>query len=69
MKPSAVAVLRLLQLRGERGATSLDGFRLAGTSRMAARVAELRAAGHRIESITETTGRGAWVARYRLVKE
>lgn len=65
MKPSAVRVLTILQERGAYGATDRDGLLYARTSRMAARVWELRKAGYQITTSYETV-RGARFARYRL---
>ena len=65
LKPSADAVLRVLRERGAHGATDRDGLLYAHTSRMAARVHELRRMGYRITTTYETK-RGVRYARYRL---
>lgn len=66
MKPSALAVLRLLRERPE-GITALEALADAGTFRLAARVGELRAEGWPVESRDERTASGARISRYRLV--
>ena len=68
MKPQTADVLALLALRGEAGVTPLEALRLVGTMRLAARVAELRAAGHDIRTATVKTPEGAHVARYTLAR-
>ena len=65
------AILRLLTERPE-GITQLDALRPvwdggAGCFRLAARIADLRAAGHDIQSEMVTTDSGKRVARYTLV--
>ena len=65
MKPSAEAVLRLLEARPE-GVTSLDALYAGCGSRLAGRVHELRAEGHDVTSTYETTANGARIVRYRL---
>jgi len=65
VKPSNEAVLVLLQKRGAYGATDRDCLLYAHTSRAAARVWELRQAGHEITTTLETK-RGVRYARYRL---
>ena len=62
------AVLRLLKLRGPVGLTPLEALREVGTFRLAARVYELRRAGHIIDQQRYTTPGGSRVARYVLVK-
>ena len=64
MKPSTARVRALLILRGAQGLTPLEALRYAGTMRLAARVAELRAMGDRITTTTVRTPEGAHVARY-----
>ena len=63
MKPQTGATLVLLRVRGEDGLTPDQARRWAGTDRLAARVAELRAEGHHIETIRETV-KGKTFARY-----
>ena len=66
MKPTQTdAILRLLTERPE-GITALDALREAGSLRLAARIADLRAAGNDIRSEMVTTESGKRVARYRL---
>ncbi len=59
-------VLDLLRQAGSRGITPLDGFELAHSWRLAARIHELRELGYTIETTVERTPGGAKVARYRL---
>jgi len=59
------AILRLLRDRPE-GITALDALREAGSLRLAARIADLRAAGHDIRSELIKTESGKTVARYTL---
>ena len=66
MKPSAEAVLALLRRRGQAGVTQLDALSAVGTMRLGARVWELRAAGHDIETKMVTMPSGACVARYTI---
>lgn len=63
MKPQTGATLVLLRVRGKDGLTPDEARRWAGTDRLAARVAELRAEGHEIETRRETV-RGKTFARY-----
>jgi hypothetical protein len=65
VKPQTGATLVLLRVRGEDGLTPDQARRWAGTDRLAARVAELRAEGHDIETVRETV-RGKTFARYVL---
>jgi hypothetical protein len=58
-------ILRLLIERPE-GITALDALREAGSFRLAARIADLRAAGNAIASEMVTTESGKRVARYYL---
>lgn len=60
------AVLALLRQRGPAGLTPLEALELVGTMRLAARIADLRAMGHDIETQTYTTKSRARVARYVL---
>ena len=57
------AILKLLEERPG-GVTSLDALNVVGSFRLAARIRELREAGHHIETVDEN-GHG----RYRLVRE
>lgn len=63
------AILRLLLERGDRGITAFDALEHAGSLRLAARIADLRANGHRIETRDETTGSGKRIARYVLQRD
>jgi hypothetical protein len=63
------AVLRLLRARGAEGLTPLEALREVGTFRLAARIRDLRTAGHRIEREWVTTSGQSRVARYVLVEE
>lgn len=63
----ADTVLAWMRLHPETGITSMDAIRLMGCTRLAARIAELRAAGNTIVATSETTN-GARYARYRLVR-
>lgn len=67
MKPQNEAVLRLLRERG--AITAIDALAAVGSFRLAGRIHELRADGHRIESETVTTANGKRVARYRLIEK
>lgn len=66
MKPSSRAVLDFLRTHPE-GLTSQTAFRALHCTRLAARVADLRADGWRIESVPETDGKSRW-ARYYLIE-
>lgn len=68
MKPSSAAVLDLLRRRPF-GVTALEALTEAGTFRLAARVADLKAAGFviRTEMVRTTTGKS--VARYVLEEQ
>lgn len=59
-------VLALLRERGERGVTPMLALEVVGSMRLAARVSDLRAAGHDIRTDTAVTGTGKHVARYVL---
>lgn len=63
MKPQTGATLVLLRVRGEDGLTPDEARRWAGTDRLAARVSELRAEGHDIETTWQTVN-GKRFARY-----
>jgi hypothetical protein len=64
----SAAILALLRERREEGLTSLDALRLVGSFRLAARIADLHAAGHEITSTMEPLPNGKRIARYRLVE-
>jgi hypothetical protein len=66
MKPSTAACLALLREQGVDGVTPALALTEAGTMRLAARIAELRAEGHDIVNIGWTTPTGRHVARYVL---
>lgn len=66
MKPGTRAILELLTAAGSGGLTPMDALREAACFRLAARVAELRAAGHDIATEWETDGDGTRWARYVL---
>ena len=69
MKPSNARVLALLRERGEHGATDRDALLYAHTSRLAARIHELRYLhGFSITGTLETKF-GARYARYVLNEE
>ena len=67
LKPQAREVLHFLALRGKDGATPAEARAAIACDRLAARVHELRAVGHPIESVYERTPAGARVARYYLI--
>jgi hypothetical protein len=58
-------ILRMLR-DSPNGITSMDALREAGCFRLAARIADLKAAGHDISSEMVTVESGKRVARYRL---
>ena len=58
----------LLHLKRERGITPLEALRRYGCFRLAARIAELRAAGHDILTQRVEVRGGKNVARYRLIR-
>ncbi len=60
-------ILDFLEYRGERGITALDALGEEGVLRLAARIADLRAAGHVIVTRPERTPNGARIARYVLI--
>jgi hypothetical protein len=60
-------LLDLLRANGERGVTPREALDEIGTMRLAARIRELREAGHDIESRTAVTAGGARVSRYVLL--
>jgi hypothetical protein len=66
MKPSTAQVLALLREQGVDGVTPALALTEAGTMRLAARVAELRADGHDIVNIGWTTSSGKRVGLYVL---
>ena len=59
-------ILRLLQQRGPMGLTALEILEECGSFRAAARIEELRKAGHEIETRTEKIPSGKRIARYIL---
>jgi len=59
-------ILALLRERGRLGLTPKEALAEVGTMRLAARIADLRAAGHLISTETFTTPNRARVARYVL---
>ena len=68
MKPQSAEVLHLLRASGLNGVTQQDAIRFCQCYRLAARIADLRADGHVIESTSETY-QGRRFARYRLVPD
>jgi hypothetical protein len=68
VKPSDVAVLDLLRLRGAAGITDRDALLYAHTSRLAARIFDLKAEGFRIGDEYEVR-HGFRYKRYRLIEE
>ena len=63
----AAVILQMLR-ENPQGITSLDALRACGTLRLAARISDLKAAGHEIESVMVTLENGKRVARYRLLR-
>lgn len=61
-------VLRALRLVGPAGLTQKEAYGLCDTTRLAARIGELRGEGHPIETRWERKGRRKW-ARYVLVEQ
>ena len=68
MKPQSAEVLHLLRASGLNGVTQQDAIRFCQCYRLAARISDLRADGHVIESTSETY-QGRRFARYRLVPD
>ena len=66
MKPSSAAVLELLEARGSAGVSALEALDEAGSFRLAARIADLRADGVQIDAELEASPDGKRYARYRL---
>lgn len=62
-------VLELLRVRGDLGLTSLEALQLVGSFRLAARIADLHAAGYAISAEMIALPNGKRVARYRLEAE
>ena len=60
------SILALLRDHGSDGVTPYDAMMLAGCMRLAARINDLRRAGHDIETKTLTLSGGKHVARYVL---
>lgn len=69
MKPQTSRVLSELRWRGARGLSPNEARLLIGTDRLAARVAELREAGHVVTTTREHNLGDGTHARYRLVEE
>jgi hypothetical protein len=67
VKPQTAAVLALLRARPA-GVTHLDALYAGCGSRLAARVAELRAEGYIVRADLERTPNGARIAVYRLTE-
>lgn len=67
MKASSLAVLNALRERGPRGLSDLEALEACGTSRLAARIWDLRAEGYVIEAHTVTAPNGKRFSRYVLV--
>jgi hypothetical protein len=63
--PQTRRILSLLRERRD-GVTPLDALNVVGSFRLAARIKELRDAGHDIRTEIETTDNGKRVARYIL---
>ena len=61
------AILRLLRDNPD-GITAMDALHECGSFRLAARIADLRAAGNDISAEMVTTDSGKRVARYRLAR-
>jgi hypothetical protein len=59
-------ILELLRWARDDGITAMDALRDASCFRLAARISDLRVAGHDITSTMETLPGGKRVARYRL---
>ena len=68
MTPQAQRVLRYLE-KNPAGLTPLDGLHRLGTFRLAARIYELRSAGHRVRSRLVPLSGGGRVALYTLEKK
>ncbi len=68
MKPSTAATLALLRERPQ-GITAIDALSAVGSFRLAARIAELKAAGYVIRAETIRTGTGKRIARYFLEEQ
>lgn len=62
------AILALLRERPQ-GLTAIDALSAVGSFRLAARIADLRAEGHNIESEWMTTATGKRIVRYILVQK
>jgi Helix-turn-helix domain len=62
-------LLDLLRSQGEEGVGFYEALDIVGTSRLAARIKDLRDAGHDIETQWETTPTKKRVARYCLHPE
>ncbi len=62
----AERLLALLRQVGDEGVTPLEALRSLGSFRLAARIYDLREAGHDIRTLRYKLGSGAVVARYTL---
>ncbi len=60
------AILELLRARGDRGLTAIEALNEVGSFRLAARIADLHAAGYDISSTMVTLPNGKRIARYVL---
>ena len=69
MKPSTARVLALLRANGSAGLSDLEALEHAHTTRLAARIHELRFIEHYTITATLETARGARFARYVLHEE
>jgi hypothetical protein len=56
-------------LRGQRTITAFEALQLYGSLRLAARIKDLREAGHTIHTEMVAVGKGKTVAEYTLIKE
>ena len=61
------AILELLRDHGDDGVTPYDALMIVGSMRLAARIAELRAAGYLIDTRTLSLANGKHCARYVLL--
>ena len=64
MNDQKAAVLRLLRSKGADGLSAREARDQLGCDRLAARVCELRAEGHRVDTLRERSKAGATFARY-----
>jgi hypothetical protein len=68
VKPQTAATLQLLRERPT-GVTAIDALSTVGSFRLAARIAELKAAGYVIRAETIRTPTGKRIARYVLEEQ